>query len=110
MARDVEECDVEVVWGLFMDSGKVEVEAVEFSEAEKEALDDIQGVFDDLEDGLIMSLNAVRELRKRFKKSENEEQDARTEDAPSAPKALDVLGPVAAKIAERRDANTVKDQ
>jgi hypothetical protein len=99
--------DVESVWGLFMDSGKVEVEAVEFSEAEKSALDDIQGVFDDLEDGLIMSLNAVRELRKRFKRSENEELDARAEDPPTA---LDVLGPVAAKIAENREANTVKGQ
>ena len=72
-----------------MDSGKVEVEAVEFSEAEKEALDDIQGVFDDLEDGLIMSLNAVRELRKRFKRSETEEIAARAE---APPKALEDRG------------------
>jgi hypothetical protein len=63
-------------------------------------LTDVDGLLGDLEEGLEMSLQAVRGLRRHFDFDEKPEQKSAE---------LDVLGPIAKRIAERREENTIKD-
>ena len=72
-----------------------EIEEGEQGKIEEGELGDIAGLLADLEDGLTLSLSAVRKLRAQFDGEQTDE-------------ALSILERVASKIEKNREANAVK--